>query len=62
MEYPNVKERLKAGSLRVHGWWFEIEKADVFAYDPTVKKFVLIDEDYLKRFENKQISDLPFNS
>lgn len=26
--YPLVLERLKEGRLRLHGWWFEIKKAE----------------------------------
>jgi carbonic anhydrase len=42
--YPIVKERLALGSLKLHGWWFELSTANVYAYDETAGKFVLIDE------------------
>lgn len=42
--YPMVQERLKAGRLRLHGWWFEIRHADVYAYEEALNRFVLIDE------------------
>lgn len=48
--YPAVKKRIEEGTLNVHGWWFEIAKADVYAYDDDVKKFILIDEQSAERF------------
>jgi carbonic anhydrase len=48
--YPFVQERIERGTLAVHGWWFEIANADVFAYHRKQKKFVLIDnEDAVQR-------------
>ena len=40
--YPFVQERVARGTLAVHGWWFEIANADVFAYNKKQKRFVLI--------------------
>jgi len=42
--YPLVKERLAAGTLRLHGWWFDIGHAQVHAYRPARERFVPIDE------------------
>jgi carbonic anhydrase len=42
--YPLIHERIKKNSLAVHGWWFDLAKADVYAFDPELKKFILIDE------------------
>lgn len=44
MSYPIVSERVKAGNLRLHGWWFELTTANVYAYDQAADKFILIDE------------------
>jgi carbonic anhydrase len=44
MSYPIVADRVKAGKLRLHGWWFELHHADVYFYDPNRKKFILITE------------------
>jgi carbonic anhydrase len=44
--YPIVQERLEAGRLHLHGWWFDIKEADVYAYAAEEKRFRLIDEDY----------------
>ena len=47
--YPDVKKRIEEGSLSVHGWWFEIAKADVYAYDDQAKEFKIIDEEEAER-------------
>lgn len=47
--YPIVKERLKTGSLKLHGWWFELSQAQVYAYDEAKKDFVLLDEEEAER-------------
>lgn len=47
--YPAVRERLKKKTLAVHGWWFDITHADVYAYESEQKKFILIDEKEAER-------------
>lgn len=47
--YHEVRRRTLTGSLRLHGWWFDIHHADVYAYEPTVDRFVLIDEEEAQR-------------
>lgn len=42
--YPVVQDRIKKGMLKLHGWWFELSTANVYAYDQSLDKFVLIDE------------------
>jgi carbonic anhydrase len=42
--YPFVCARLEKGQLRIHGWWFDIAQADVYCYEPDVRRFVVIDE------------------
>ena len=42
--YPEVLDHLKAGTLRLHGWWFDIAAGNVYAFDPEEKKFLIIDE------------------
>jgi carbonic anhydrase len=37
--YPCVQERLMDGSLRLHGWFFKIATAELFAYDPEARQF-----------------------
>lgn len=47
--YPFVNQRVQEGTLRLHGWWFELQTANVYAYDAEVKKFVVIDEECADR-------------
>jgi carbonic anhydrase len=47
--YPIVQERLQAGRLRVHGWWFDIARAEVYAYEASQHRFVPIDEEEGRR-------------
>jgi len=37
--YSCVQERLMDGSLRLHGWFFKIATAELFAYDPDTRQF-----------------------
>lgn len=46
MTYPVVRERVAAGNLTVHGWWFDISQADVYFFEDQQKKFILIDEEH----------------
>jgi carbonic anhydrase len=48
--YPAVQTRLAEGSLRLHAWFFKIDTADLFAYDPEMKQFApLVDENGAKQ-------------
>lgn len=42
--FPEVNERVEAGRLRLHAWWFEIESANIYAFDSVQHQFILIDE------------------
>ncbi|HEX7654419.1 MAG TPA: carbonic anhydrase [Verrucomicrobiae bacterium] len=37
--YPCVQNRLADGSLRLHGWFFKIATAELFAFDPATLQF-----------------------
>jgi carbonic anhydrase len=37
--YPAVQRKLEAGALRLHGWFFKIATAELFAYEPEVQQF-----------------------
>jgi len=41
--YPLIQEKMAAGCLRLHGWWFDIGSGNVYAFDEATKQFVLID-------------------
>jgi carbonic anhydrase len=47
--YPMVRDRLTAGRLRLHAWWFDIAQAEVLAYEASSEKFVIIDEEEAER-------------
>ncbi len=49
LSYPSVQQRVADGQLGVHGWWFDITKADVYAFEETENRFVLIDESAAER-------------
>ncbi|MBK9294223.1 MAG: carbonic anhydrase [Oligoflexia bacterium] len=42
--YPVVQKKISEGKLKIHGWWFELSTANVYAYEEQAKDFVLIDE------------------
>lgn len=37
--YPLVSKRLEEGTLRLHGWFFKIATAELFAYDMATQQF-----------------------
>ena len=37
--YPSVEKRLADGSLHLHAWFFKIDSAELFAYEPETKQF-----------------------
>lgn len=48
LSYPIVKQRVDSGTLRIHGWWFDIKQAEVYGYEESEKRFLVIDEQYAK--------------
>jgi carbonic anhydrase len=38
--YHCVQERLMDGTLRLHGWFFKIATAELFAFDPETRQFL----------------------
>jgi carbonic anhydrase len=47
--YPLVKERVAKQQLKIHGWWFDLENLDIYAYEQSHKKFILLDEKEARR-------------
>jgi carbonic anhydrase len=43
--YPAVARKLQEGSLRLHAWFFKIDTAELFGYDPEHRQFQLITTD-----------------
>ncbi len=37
--YAPIAARLAAGEVRMHGWWFDLQQAEVHAYDPVTGRF-----------------------
>lgn len=42
--YPSVQKKLKEKKINIHGWWFDIARADVYRYEESFCAFALIDE------------------
>ena len=42
--YPVVQERLRAGTLGLHAWWFDLEGAEVLAFDDALGRFLPLGE------------------
>jgi carbonic anhydrase len=43
--YPSVRSKLHGNQLSLHGWIYEIETGEIFAYDATKSKFVLLNSE-----------------
>jgi carbonic anhydrase len=39
MSFPWIRERVEAGNLALHGWYFDIEAGELLAYSPQTEKF-----------------------
>ena len=42
--YPFIHDLLTKKQLRIHGWWFDVAKAEVYCYEKDLNQFFLIDE------------------
>jgi carbonic anhydrase len=47
--YPLVRERVDAKHIQLHAWWFELGTGSIHAYEESLGKFVLIDEEEAAR-------------
>ena len=43
--YPIVQEKLAAGEVKLHGWWFDLATADVLYYNQNRHEFIIVDQD-----------------
>lgn len=41
--YPIVRQRIADGTLQLSGWWFDIAKGDMYAYQRQRRRFEIID-------------------
>ena len=39
MTFECIKDRVEAGNLRLHGWYFDLDKGELMCYNPTTDKF-----------------------
>lgn len=39
MTFPFVRERVEAGTLSIHGWWFELKEGQLWGYDAADDRF-----------------------
>jgi carbonic anhydrase len=39
MSFPWLAERVDAGNLRLHAWWFNLVEGQLYAYDPATARF-----------------------
>lgn len=51
--YPIVRERIPDGTLRLSGFWFDIAKAEMWAYDRESRRFETINRDSAERLLNR---------
>lgn len=51
--YPMIRQAIDEGRLRLHGWWFDIARAEVHAYDWELSRFVPIDEEEAARITRR---------
>lgn len=42
--YPFIESRLQEGTLNLHGWFFKIATAEMFAYDSITQQFQIIEK------------------
>lgn len=38
-----IRKQVDENKIQIHGWWFDIAKADVYAYDESQRRFQLIE-------------------
>ena len=43
--FPWIQERLEKGSLKLHGWFFDIQEGNLYRYDNVHKAFLVLDDD-----------------
>lgn len=46
--HPFIQECLEKNQIRIHGWWFDIAKAEVYCYEQTQNQFIPIDDEEAK--------------
>jgi carbonic anhydrase len=57
--YEAVRERVAAGTLRLHGWWFDIASGSMYSYDRSSGRFELIDRRMVKTMLKQRVATAP---
>jgi carbonic anhydrase len=60
--YPPVRERIGAGALRLHGWWFDVASGSMYAYDSEQQRFDLIDRRMVRQMVARRSARIRENS
>jgi carbonic anhydrase len=47
--YTIVRDRVSAGTLRLHGWWFDVASGTMYVYDRACRSFEVIDRQMADR-------------
>ena len=47
--YAIVRDKVTAGTLRLHGWWFDVASGSMCAYDRASRSFEVIDRQMADR-------------
>jgi carbonic anhydrase len=42
MTFPWIRERVEAGALALHGWYFDLDAGELLAYSPETEKFAAL--------------------
>jgi carbonic anhydrase len=57
--HPTVAAALARGSVKLHGWVFEIQTGEVFAYEPTSELFVTLNKLEMQQVVQTNIRSFP---
>lgn len=55
--YPVVRERIEAKTLNIHAWWFDLQQADVYAYDTDHGQFCLFSDELAAKILKSNVLD-----
>lgn len=53
LTFPSVKKAVAERRLSLHGWWFDLERAEVDAYEESLGRFVPVDEAVAERIKSR---------
>ncbi len=44
MSFPWIRERVEAGKLKIHGWYFNMHEGEMYDYDSEKEEFLPLDD------------------